>query len=57
MSLALRWSPALRRAAATAHARSYQAVHDRRAANLFKVLSKTVSDQCYDGRWFDPATR
>jgi len=34
----------------------YQAVLDRRAATLFSYLSKLISDQVYDGRWFDPAT-
>ena len=35
----------------------YQAVLDRRASVLFQQLSKLVSDQIYDGRLFDPATR
>merc|ERR1712157_595031 len=35
----------------------YQAVLDRRATNLFKALSSHVSDQIYDGRYFDPSTR
>jgi argininosuccinate synthase len=35
----------------------YQSVLDRRATTLFWQLSKLVSDQVYDGRWFDPATR
>jgi len=35
----------------------YQAVLDRRASSLFRDLSKLVSDQIYDGRLFDPATR
>jgi len=35
----------------------YQAVLDRRATKLFSHLSSLVSDQIYDGRWFDPATR
>jgi len=35
----------------------YQSVLDRRANNLFQQLSKTVSDQLYDGRWFDPCTK
>ena len=34
----------------------YQAVLDRRATKLFSHLSETVSDQIYDGRWFDPTT-
>ncbi len=35
----------------------YQAVLDRRASSLFEHLSKVVSDQIYDGRYFDPATQ
>uniref|UniRef100_A0A7S0Q8R0 argininosuccinate synthase n=1 Tax=Coccolithus braarudii TaxID=221442 RepID=A0A7S0Q8R0_9EUKA len=35
----------------------YQAVLDRRATTLFWQMSKLISDQVYDGRWFDPATR
>ena len=35
----------------------YQAVLDRRATALFQQLSKLVSDQIYDGRYFDPATQ
>lgn len=35
----------------------YQAVLDRRATGLFKSLSTHVSDQIYDGRYFDPSTR
>jgi len=35
----------------------YQATMDRRAGRLFRVLSRTVSDQIYDGRYFDPTTR
>jgi len=35
----------------------YQAVLDRRSTNLFKQLSQHVSDQIYDGRYFDPSTR
>jgi len=35
----------------------YHAVLDRRATSLFEACSTTVSDQVYDGRWFDPATR
>jgi len=34
----------------------YQAVLDRRATKLFEHLSALVSDQIYDGRFFDPAT-
>jgi argininosuccinate synthase len=35
----------------------YQAVLDRRAATLFRQLSRLVSDSIYDGRIFDPAPR
>jgi argininosuccinate synthase len=35
----------------------YQAVLDRRSTNLFKYLSQHISDQIYDGRYFDPSTR
>mmetsp|Transcript_70313 Transcript_70313/g.152785 ORF Transcript_70313/g.152785 Transcript_70313/m.152785 type:complete len:429 (+) Transcript_70313:82-1368(+) len=35
----------------------YQAVLDRRATSLFKYLAGHVSDQIYDGRYFDPSTR
>lgn len=35
----------------------YQAVLDRRAAGLFQTLAKHISDQIYDGRYFDPSTR
>jgi argininosuccinate synthase len=35
----------------------YQAVLDRRAAQLFRQLSALVAGQIYDGRYFDPATR
>lgn len=35
----------------------YQAVLDRRSTQLFKQLSSHVSDQIYDGRYFDPSTR
>jgi len=35
----------------------YHAVLDRRATKLFDHLGQLVSDQVYDGRWFDPATR
>jgi len=35
----------------------YQAVLDRRALALFSSLSALISNQVYDGRWFDPATR
>ena len=34
----------------------YEEVMDRRSALLFSHLSRLVSDQIYDGRWFDPAT-
>ena len=35
----------------------YQAVLDRRATKLFEHCSALVSDQIYDGRFFDPATK
>lgn len=35
----------------------YQAVLDRRSSGLFKYLSTHISDQIYDGRYFDPSTR
>ena len=35
----------------------YEGVMDRRSYDLFGKLSKFVSDQIYDGRWFDPATQ
>lgn len=35
----------------------YQATMDRRAALLFRRLSRLVADQIYDGRYFDPATQ
>lgn len=35
----------------------YQAVLDRRSSALFKYLSSHISDQIYDGRYFDPSTR
>merc|ERR1711865_452514 len=35
----------------------YQAVLDRRSTALFGQLSKHISDQIYDGRYFDPSTR
>jgi len=35
----------------------YQSVLDRRATKLFEHLSDLVSDQIYDGRFFDPTTR
>ena len=35
----------------------YQSTLDRRASDLFQHLSKLVSDQIYDGRYFDPATQ
>jgi argininosuccinate synthase len=34
----------------------YQAILDRRATRLFEHCSKIVSDQIYDGRFFDPVT-
>lgn len=35
----------------------YQSVLDRRATKLFEHLSDLVSDQIYDGRFFDPTTK
>ncbi|MGN0887432.1 MAG: argininosuccinate synthase [Kiritimatiellia bacterium] len=35
----------------------YEGIMDRRSTLLFQQLSKLVSDQIYDGRWFDPATQ
>ncbi len=35
----------------------YQATIDRRASLLFGDLSRLISDQIYDGRYFDPATQ
>ncbi len=35
----------------------YQAVLDRRSTKLFQEMSALVSDQIYDGRFFDPATQ
>jgi len=35
----------------------YQAVLDRRSTALFTQLSRHISDQIYDGRYFDPSTR
>jgi len=35
----------------------YQATMDRRSTLLFQSLSKLVSDQIYDGRYFDPVTQ
>lgn len=34
----------------------YQAVLDRRAFKLFNEMSTLISDQIYDGRYFDPST-
>lgn len=34
----------------------YQATMDRRATLFFMQLSKLISDQIYDGRYYDPAT-
>ena len=34
----------------------YQAVLDRRATKLFEHCSSLISDQIYDGRFFDPTT-
>merc|ERR1711998_727012 len=35
----------------------YQAVLDRRSTTFFEYCSKLVSDQIYDGRFFDPVTK
>ncbi|CAE7818506.1 argG [Symbiodinium sp. CCMP2456] len=35
----------------------YMAVLDRRSTLLFRQLSAHISDQIYDGRYFDPSTR
>eukprot|EP01061_Rhynchopus_euleeides_P003179 TRINITY_DN1245_c0_g1_i1.p1 TRINITY_DN1245_c0_g1~~TRINITY_DN1245_c0_g1_i1.p1 ORF type:complete len:423 (+),score=200.93 TRINITY_DN1245_c0_g1_i1:55-1323(+) len=35
----------------------YQGTLDRRSSDLFKMLSTHVSDQLYDGRYFDPSTQ
>ena len=35
----------------------YQAVLDRRSSDLFKDLSTLISDQIYDGRYFDPSVQ
>merc|ERR1712137_659107 len=35
----------------------YEAVLDRRSTSLFRQLSTHVSEQIYDGRYFDPSTR
>jgi len=35
----------------------YQAVLDRRATALYRQMSQVISDQIYDGRYFDPATQ
>ena len=35
----------------------YHAVMDRRATALFRQMSTVVSDQVYDGRYYDPATK
>merc|ERR1712226_403293 len=32
----------------------YQAVLDRRSTGLFREMAKHISDQIYDGRYFDP---
>ena len=34
----------------------YQAVLDRKAADLFKSLSAVIANQIYDGRLYDPST-
>merc|ERR1711871_540361 len=35
----------------------YQAILDRRATRLFEHLSDVISDQLYDGRFFDPTSK
>ena len=35
----------------------YEGIMDRKSTQLFNQLSKLVSDQIYDGKWFDPATQ
>jgi argininosuccinate synthase len=35
----------------------YQATLDKKARKLFESLSQLVSEQIYDGRYYDPATR
>lgn len=35
----------------------YQSVLDRRAAKVFEYCSDHMSNQLYDGRWYDPSTR
>jgi len=35
----------------------YEATMDRKARDLFRILSTLVADQIYDGRFYDPATR
>lgn len=35
----------------------YQTVFDRRSSNLFRTLTRVISDQIYDGRYFDPASQ
>jgi argininosuccinate synthase len=35
----------------------YHAVLDRRSAVFFKYCSDHISNQCYDGRMFDPSTQ
>ena len=34
----------------------YQAVFDRRSLTIYKLMSQFISDQIYDGRYFDPST-
>ncbi len=34
----------------------YQAILDRRSLALYKLMSQFISDQIYDGRYFDPST-
>ncbi|NQZ67845.1 MAG: argininosuccinate synthase, partial [Lentisphaeria bacterium] len=35
----------------------YQAILERRAADLFKTMSSLIADQIYDGRYYDPSTQ
>ena len=41
----------------TALEQVYQAVFDRKSSGFFQQLSVLISDQIYDGRYFDPATQ
>lgn len=35
----------------------YQTTLDRRSTSMFRILAKTIADQVYDGRYFDPVCR